>query len=50
MPGHPEDGEEAKKKVKDASGDQPPGEEEFGGGDFCSPEIEPSTEDDKPLD
>ena len=25
-------------------------EEDFGGGDFCSPEVQPSTDDDKPLD
>lgn len=27
----------------------PEGEENFGGGDFCSPEEEASTEDDQPL-
>jgi hypothetical protein len=29
---------------------QPPGEEELGGGDICSLEQQPSTDDDKPLD
>ena len=29
---------------------QPEGEENFGGGDFCSPEAEASTEDDQPLE
>lgn len=29
---------------------QPPPEEQLGGGDICSLEEEPSTEDDKPLD
>lgn len=28
----------------------PPPEEQLGGGDICSLEEEPSTEDDKPLD
>ena len=28
----------------------PEGEENFGGGDFCSPEAEASTEDDQPLE
>jgi hypothetical protein len=27
----------------------PPPEEEFGGGDLCSPELDPPTEEDKPL-
>ena len=31
-------------------GDHPPSEDQFGGGDICSPEAEPPTEDDKPLD
>jgi hypothetical protein len=31
-------------------GGYPPPEDQFGGGDICSPEAEPSTEDDKPLD
>jgi hypothetical protein len=31
-------------------GDHPPPEDDFGGGDICSPEVEPPTEDDKPLD
>jgi hypothetical protein len=31
-------------------GDHPPSEDQFGGGDICSPEQDPSTEDDKPLD
>lgn len=31
-------------------GDHPPPEDQFGGGDICSPEAEPPTEDDKPLD
>jgi hypothetical protein len=26
------------------------GEENFGGGDFCSPEADPSTDDDEPLE
>ena len=30
--------------------DQPPPEDEFGGGDIVSVEAEPSTEDDQPLD
>lgn len=29
---------------------QPPPEEQLGGGDICSLEEAPSTEDDKPLD
>ena len=29
---------------------RPEGEENFGGGDFCSPEAEASTEDDQPLE
>ena len=29
---------------------QPPSEEDLGGGDICSLEKEPSTDDDKPLD
>jgi hypothetical protein len=29
---------------------QPSPEEDFGGGDFCSLEESPSTEDDQPLD
>lgn len=29
---------------------QPEGEENYGGGDFCSPEAEASTEDDQPLE
>jgi hypothetical protein len=33
----------------DAS-DYPPPEEQLGGGDICSLEQEPSTDDDKPLD
>jgi hypothetical protein len=28
----------------------PEGEENYGGGDFCSPEAEASTEDDRPLE
>jgi hypothetical protein len=28
----------------------PPPEEDFGGGDLCSPEQDAPTEDDKPLD
>ena len=31
-------------------GVQPESEENFGGGDFCSPEEEASTEDDQPLE
>jgi hypothetical protein len=31
-------------------GDHPLPEDQFGGGDICSPEQDPSTEDDKPLD
>jgi len=52
MPRRPEDGDKAARKPQDAAKlpDQPSGEEEFGGGDFCSPEQQPSTEDDKPLD
>jgi hypothetical protein len=30
--------------------DHPPPEEYLGGGDICSPEEQPSTDDDKPLD
>jgi hypothetical protein len=29
---------------------QPEGEENYGGGDFCSLEAEPLTEDDQPLE
>ena len=29
---------------------QPPPEDELGGGDICSLEDEPTTDDDKPLD
>ena len=29
---------------------QPKGEENYGGGDFCSPEVEVSTDDDQPLE
>ncbi|NVN86215.1 MAG: hypothetical protein HXX15_09020 [Rhodopseudomonas sp.] len=29
---------------------EPPPEEDLGGGDICSLEAEPSTDDDKPLD
>jgi hypothetical protein len=29
---------------------QPAGEENYGGGDFCSPEVEASTDDDQPLE
>ena len=29
---------------------QPTGEENYGGGDFCSPEAEASNEDDQPLE
>jgi hypothetical protein len=28
---------------------QPEGEENYGGGDFCSPEMDALTEDDQPL-
>jgi hypothetical protein len=31
-------------------GRHPPPEDQFGGGDICSPEETPSTDDDKPLD
>ncbi|MGM4988686.1 hypothetical protein [Tardiphaga sp. OK245] len=31
-------------------GDHPAPEDQFGGGDICSPEAEPPTDDDKPLD
>jgi len=31
-------------------GEHPPPEDQFGGGDICSPEAEPPTDDDKPLD
>jgi hypothetical protein len=30
--------------------DHPPPEEQLGGGDICSLEEQPSTDDDKPLD
>lgn len=30
--------------------EHPPPEEDFGGGDIASPEVCPSTEDDKPLE
>lgn len=33
-----------------ADGQQPPAEEDYGGGDIVSVECEPSTEDDQPLD
>jgi len=29
---------------------QPKGEENYGGRDFCSPEVEVSTDDDQPLE
>ncbi|HWZ37373.1 MAG TPA: hypothetical protein VNY08_03630 [Bradyrhizobium sp.] len=29
---------------------QPEGEEDYGGGDLCSPEAEASTDDDQPLE
>lgn len=44
--GKPKDGKTEKPKKSD----QPPGEEEFGGGDFVSPVHQPSTDDDRPLD
>jgi hypothetical protein len=31
-------------------GEHPAPEDQFGGGDICSPEAEPPTDDDKPLD
>jgi hypothetical protein len=30
--------------------EHPAAEDQFGGGDICSPEEEPPTDDDKPLD
>jgi hypothetical protein len=47
-----------KKNAKDIKSNQksapeskyPPPEDEFGGGDFVSPEEDPLTDDDKPLD
>jgi hypothetical protein len=39
-----------KPKLPACLGDQPPPEEQLGGGDICSLEEQPSTEDDKPLD
>jgi hypothetical protein len=40
------------KKVRKAGGGRmnPPPEEDLGGGDICSLERRPSTDDDKPLD
>lgn len=41
----------AKKKLKPLiDNDHPPPEDELGGGDICSLEEAPSTDDDKPLD
>jgi hypothetical protein len=37
-------------KVRKAGRMHPPPEEDLGGGDICSLEETPSTEDDKPLD
>jgi putative SOS response-associated peptidase YedK len=37
-------------KIDDVQPDHPPPEEDLGGGDICSLELEPSTEDDRPLD
>jgi hypothetical protein len=34
---------------RDALRQHPPAEEDYGGGDFCSLEAAPSTEDDQPL-
>jgi hypothetical protein len=34
----------------DILNEHPAPEDQFGGGDFCSPEEEPPTDDDKPLD
>jgi hypothetical protein len=51
MARHPvfiEHGDRAASKEK--PNDQPAGEEDFGGGDICSPDEEPSTDDDRPLD
>lgn len=47
-----EDGDKSpKQKKQEAAEDKhPPPEEELGGGDFCSVEQAPSTDDDKPLD
>jgi hypothetical protein len=41
----------SKKPAPHMPGDaaHPPAEEDLGGGDICSPEQDPPTEDDKPL-
>lgn len=44
--GAKEDSPDKPKSVPDI----PPPEDEYGGGDICSPEEETSTDDDKPLD
>lgn len=45
------DDRKSEKPMPHMPGDaQPPAEEDLGGGDICSPEQEPPTDDDKPLD
>lgn len=46
-PTHPRSTPQRDRKLGD---DQPPAEDELGGGDICSVEEQPSTDDDKPLD
>ena len=48
-----ENGQKSEGQPSDPCADlnsHPPPEEHLGGGDICSVEEEPSTEDDKPLD
>lgn len=40
----------AERKAREGSDAYPPPEQQLGGGDICSLEREPSTEDDQPLD
>ena len=46
----PKDGAKENRTDKPKLPEFPPPEEELGGGDFCSLEEQPSTEDDRPLD
>ena len=47
-----EDGDQApgQEEIVRKRAEQPTAEDELGGGDICSVELEPSTDDDKPLD
>jgi hypothetical protein len=40
----------AEKQLRPKRRTQPQPEEDFGGGDFCSLQEQPSTDDDQPLD